>query len=535
MPKKTHKEEALDILADEFLSGEQEPDALIEIAAECARRYDDGWRPQHGPTQRIAFEDKTSKYILLDAERASGKTVVALDMLVDHCFNNKNAMAALVVRESSMAKDGGAWDKLIHRNLDIWKNGNIKERTGERTDTGIGLKCSPVTRDPETKKPFFWLLNRYGTWGKVVCISLPVGAHIKDRIRGPEYSFILVEEAQATDTDDYFVEVIQQVGRRQGIDWQQQVIYTCNPKGPSHWLYKKFFVDPYNEETQDWHPDYARYHIPISENIDNLPPGYYDNLIEACRNNAILHARNIGGEWIDIPEGAAIFRDVFFPNIHVRGDYHKGQGFVATTGIPIISGWDLGVGHSSLHFMQAHTLIDRVLWMIIDELNFVNQYVPYPRLVPKILERMDYWDKRGGPYAWIHISDDSAFNQLRPDGSYDVQTVERLSEGRIKLKAAPKGPESRPARIHMLMDMFVTEQILISAMCPKTVRALSLCEAEKKKDYDANYGFIPKKGPYVHVIDSLTYPPFYYQATGSLGFAKTEKVAKSTVIHCGGR
>ena len=45
------------------------------------------------------------------------------------------------------------------------------------------------------------------------------------------------------DTDDYFNAVVQQLGRRPGIDSPMQYTAACNPDGPSHWVYKRFFYN----------------------------------------------------------------------------------------------------------------------------------------------------------------------------------------------------------------------------------------------------------------------------------------------------
>jgi hypothetical protein len=33
-----------------------------------------------------------------------------------------------------------------------------------------------------------------------------------------------------------------------------------------------------------WNDDYSTYHVPIKENEHNLPPGYYDRIMEAVKN-----------------------------------------------------------------------------------------------------------------------------------------------------------------------------------------------------------------------------------------------------------
>jgi len=531
MPK-INTEAALDAFIEEFQANDQ----TAVQAASAWQKYKAGWRPKLNPIQNQAFEDRTAVYVLFYGERGSGKTMGALHKLVDHCFNNLNAVAFIIVREAGQAKDGGAWDKLIDTVLPTWKNGNYHPKTHEKYDEGIGLEYSKVTLDYETKKPAVWITNRYGQGSKIVCFSLPVGAHVEDKIKGREPSMVLVDEAQTTNDEGYFTHIVQQVGRRHDIEYgAQQIIYCANPDGPSHWLYKRFFIAPVNQETGDWNDDYAVYHVPIAENLDNLPDGYYDRVIEACRGNDTMYRRMVLGEWVDMPTGQAMFKGVFVVSIHVRGDLGKSEGLVPITNHVIIWGYDLGPAHTSIHAMQCLTRKDgKIIWPVFDELNFVGQYMRYSQIVPQLLARMDYWCKLlDHQFTFEHIADDSAFNQLRPDGSWDAMEFERLSLGRVKMRGAPKGAGSVQARVRMFMEMLQLEEVLISATCPKTVDMLLNLESQPMgKDHDMTAGLTPNKGsPHRHVLDSLTYPIWTYRTSGrGVSVGATRKVDSALVV-----
>lgn len=529
---KIKTEEALEALFAEF---EQNKDITpTEIAA--WERWQAGWRPKLNPLQLEGFQNKRAKYKLYDGERGSGKTQGAVHELVEHCFLNLNAVAYIVVREVGQSKDGGAWDKLNNVILPSWKNGNRNPETGEKYDDGIGLVYSSPRYDPETKKPYVWIQNRFGGGSLVICFSLPVGSHVEDKIKGREPSFIMVDEAQTCEGDTYFSSTIQQLGRRHNITangGQQPVIFCANPDGPSHWLYKRFFINPVNNETGEWNDDYARYHIPIEENIHNLPPGYYDRVIESCRDNPIMFARMVRGEWIDMPSGEAMFKDVFNVAIHVKGSEAENIGLTPLKGHVIIVGYDLGPAHSSIHFLQIISTSEKMIWLVFDEINMVGQYMPYRKVVPKILGRMEYWDEKAGkPFVYEHISDNSAFNQVRTDGSFDVQEIERLSQKKIKLKEAPKGANSVAARMRILYDSLAHEEIVISATCYRTVDMLRFMEtAPKTREYNPDAWLCPwKADPFKHVADSLTYPMIYWR-TRAGSFSDTEN--ESIVKRCG--
>lgn len=502
--------------ADEYLLDEINGDLLPEFGdqATSAELYDAGWRPRLNPIQRQAYNHRSSKFKLYDGPRGSGKSIGALHECVDHAFNNDRAIVVIITQTTSQAQEGGTWFKLNNLILPEWgapSDGDpvLKHINGDPV-CGIGLEFSNPRLDPNTRKHFVYVANRFGTHSRIVFLSLPVASNIQHRMKGTEPSFGMVDEAQNFGDDSIFKYLIQQIGRHPFAKAENQMmLYCCNPDGPKHWLYKRFFEYPLNEETGEWNPLYYRKFFPISDNIRNLKEGYYDNVMEACRADPIEYARMVRGEWIDAPEGDAIFKDQFTTSLHVRGDAIKGNGLVPSTEFPVLAGYDLGPAHSSIHFLQQIMGRDKTVWIVFDELNFVEKRMPYYEIVPLLIQRMAYWDRRMKfNFTWKHISDNSAFNQIRTDGSFDHQTVERLSKGRIKMMAAPKGKGSVATRVRMVMDMLVREELFISATCLKTIDMFMALTSDTKKNnrYDPEGRMTPKRSKHIHVFDSMTYP-----------------------------
>jgi hypothetical protein len=462
--------------------------------AVAAQAYALGWRPRLTPTQRVLYDDHDAAYILCHGERAGGKTVGALHKLVRHCFLNENAFACIIVREVGQSREGGAWDKLVDMVLPEWK-------------TGLGLHYTTPEHDRETKKPFIWIENRFGSGSKVSCISMPVAGHVGDKIKGREFSFVLVDEAQTTFSDEYFTSIVQQVGRRLAVEDVQCVVYCANPKGPSHWLYKRFFVIPFDEQTREKDPAYALYHFPISENINNLPAGYYDRVIEATRGDPVEQARMVRGEWVDRPTGQAVFAHCYSEQMHVKGDAIKGQGILPHPAFVIMVGYDLGPVHTSIHFLQRITTSDKTVWVVFDEIPLVARQVPYRQVAAMVMGRMDYWNKVcKKEMTYDHISDDSAFNQIRGDGSVDALLFQNESKGRIRMRAAPKGKGSVAERVRLVTELLQQEELLISATCMRTRQMFRLLDYAPGSANTGETASKPRKGPEVHVFDSLSYP-----------------------------
>lgn len=468
-------------------------------------RYKNGWRPKLNPIQLKAVESD-SIYKLYYGERGSGKTYGGVHELVDYCFRNDNCLAFIILKEFAMGTEGGAWNKLLQDVLPEWHN-------------GIGLVSTETRYDAQTKKPYVWISNQHGGWSMIMLASLPVASHVEGKIRGREPNIILVDEAQTLESDTYFTSLIMQLGRRKGFTDPAKIIFCCNPEGPSHWLYKRFFEMPVDEKTGEWDKRYAHFHIPISDNLKNLPKGYYENyVLPAVKNDPIAKARLVDGEWVDRPEGDSLFAEIYSDSFHVVGDRAKDQGLLPVVPHPMIVSYDLGGAHSSIHFLQIVPTLHKIYRLCVDELDFVGQYTPYSRSIPMVIQRMIYWEeKMKFEFQWNHISDASAFNMYRAkEGSYDVWDVEKISRDYveknnlserfvIRMKECPKGEFSIEARVRLVTDSLVSNSTMISAMCPRTR------EMFMRLPHDPKDRLKPKpKHRYIHNFDSFSYGFFFY-------------------------
>jgi len=248
----------------------------------------------------------------------SGKTWGALNALVRHCYEEKDALALIIAVNIRSGKEGTIYD--LERVLDTWRNGNL-DREGNRIDSGMGenFEFTQPKLDPQTKDRHLFIGNRHGGWSKVVLMSIPYAEVVEARIRSLSPSFVFMEEITLMSSEDYFTYVASQLGRRPGIIGPQQFYAACNPEGPSHWVYKRFWDKCIDEKTGKRSPKYSVYHVPIMENLGHLPPNYLDSLDEILKD-PIVRARLLRGEWIDRPSGEAIFRPYYKENFHRRGN-----------------------------------------------------------------------------------------------------------------------------------------------------------------------------------------------------------------------
>lgn len=487
------------------------------------------YRPIMGAAQGEAY-DSIEKFLLVYGERYSGKSHVGGGhKLVRHLWRNFNALAIILVGVKSQATQGGIWSKLQTMILPEWREGQ-------------GLEFTEVRYDHQ-KNPYIDVSNKYGGWSRVVLISAPVADFLRKRIRGYEASYFFVDEITTLDSPIYFTAVVQQVGRCKGITDPQQFVAACNPEGPSHWVYQRWWVLP-RDDDGNYSPHYKAIHLPSSQNPDQSEEfhAYMETVREATRGDAVEEARMLRGEWVDRASGTAIFKDFYIPQLHRVGEGRK--RILPIPHFPIIMGYDLGAANNAISFLQQIPTEKRLLWVMFDEMIETDRKIGYDVLVLALMRRMAWWQRRvDATLTFSHISDNSAFNQFRPGtsgGSYDVMDVERISREHserlgvppIRMVPAPKFHGSVEARVRLLMNLLQREEIVFSAACVKTIDVLNKLESEKQKEggaYDPSLAFTPKRSRYLHPFDSLTYPILSYdvkRARVVTGEAESQEIIK---------
>jgi hypothetical protein len=186
--------------------------------------------------------------------------------------------------------------------------------------------------------------------------------------------------------------------------------------------------------------------------------------------------------------------------------------------------------------MQCLVGGEKSIWTVFDELVFVNEKKPYTMLIPLIYRKMKKWKDKVGELNWIHISDNSAFNQYRAKtGSYDVKDVEEISRSKcdtfglepIRMKAAPKFSGSVESRVRLTIAKLVNEELIVSAQCTETIKMFRNLITEKPKDgkYDPSIELKPKRSVYLHSFDALSYALIYFDARLGTPTVKTEKTS----------
>ena len=482
------------------------------------------WQPNLGPIGTDVLLDRTSSYFLLHGERGSGKSAIASNKLVLEVQDQWNGLGMMVTITRSSATEGGAWEKLNEHVLPEWK-------------AGIGMEATEPKMDDQKNRHVF-IGNKYGEWSRIVLCSMPFGANIQQRIKGKEPSCFFFDELTEAESSDYFTKPIQQLGRR--IDRTgrpiayQPYIAACNPpeEGMEHWVAKTFFPDEKKGETEASKraDGFGVYHCPMAtENVwwsKEEKERYQKKVMQEAIHDPSAEDRLIHGIWVARPTGNGLFKEHYIPALHLKPILHPIPGF------PIFVGYDLGQVFSSVTFLQLIPTKDgRLFWLVFDEIDHLGQKILYKKLAHEVMTRLIEWNKKAGyEFQAIHIADESALNQWRPNsgGSYDAWEFEKeynrqavAGTRRIKMEGCPKGPGSVAARIRMLQSTLYQEEIFISSRCANTVGMLMHLDSDKA-DPDK-----PRRSKWLHKFDSLTYPMLKMGLGGTRKYLRSARKAPS--------
>jgi hypothetical protein len=450
---------------------------------------------------------------------------MALHKLVSHCYRNTDAFAVIVTLTQSSGQGGGVWDDLTNEN--DFHEGPLKDSPAgvlRMWKEGIGLEYGEPYEMAKNK--VIDIRTHDGGVSRIMLKSIPIASQIVDRIKGPAFSFILMEEITNTHHRDYFIKLIQQLGRRRTVPAsEQQYVATCNPAddGRDHWVYKKFFLPKKSETLKDHAKRFGVHHIKMSENewMEDKD-GYIENVLEECEYDPTAYDRLVLGKWEKRILGSGMFEGYWVPEIHIKGK--RGEGLVPFKDEMFTVGYDPGNVNNSRVFMQRSNVDGRWIWRVIDEVINTKQRLTDHQLVLPILDKMEFWNRRQDClFPYEHIADEAVFNQFSPSSdtgfvyrewakiSHEfINEIPRYAQlNPIMMKGPKKGAGSIEARVKTVINKLATEQILVSGNCPMVIEMFSfLKRARDKHGNDEMFKALRTK--HIHIFDALSYPIYYY-------------------------
>ena len=205
------------------------------------------------------------------------------------------------------------------------------------------------------------------------------------KAKSTNYAVIVMEEAEEFSLEDF--RRLNERVRAKG-NWPLRIILVLNPVDEEHWIYKEF-VD--NADMYQKAGGLLVLHFSTYDNLENLPPGYIDQVTVGLTPEEI--DRYIHGKWGTIIKGEPIYARGLNPDIHLRRvEIYPGQ--------TVLRGWDFGFNHPAVSFR------------VVDEMGRMNckfsmmgEKIHLEDFVPQVLSKtkvlfptphiVDYGDPRG--------------------------------------------------------------------------------------------------------------------------------------------
>lgn len=206
------------------------------------------------------------------------------------------------------------------------------------------------------------------------------------KAKSTNYAMIVMEEAEEFTFEDFrrLNERVRAMG-----PWPLRLVLVLNPVDEDHWIYKEF-VD--NKEAYEKAGGLLVLHLSTYDNIENLPPGYIEQVTVGMSPDEI--DRYIHGQWGTIVKGEPVYKKILNSHIHLRSVENY-------PGALVLRGWDFGFNHPAVSFR----IVDQYGRMNIRH-TFMGEKIDLGDFVPQVTARtaslfgpdvrlLDFGDPRG--------------------------------------------------------------------------------------------------------------------------------------------
>jgi len=228
-----------------------------------------------------------------------------------------------------------------------------------------------------------------------------------------------------------------------------------------------------------------------AENVENLPPGYYQRLAENPNTNWVN--RYVRAQYGEDPSGASVFRGSYKRSFHVR------KNLVPSIGYPLIIGQDFGRSPCSLICQPNHKGQLMVLEEVVAEDIGLELHITR-NLKPRLFHER-YANLR---YAVVGDPSGTAKSSLYEEDHFDVLK-------RLGLPAFPAPTNNIDPRISAVESLLLQHRdgegaVLIDEdMCPITVRSIAGAYRYGKTQAGVTKPLPDKTHPYSDLMDDLQY------------------------------
>lgn len=449
------------------------------------------WYPNLAPKQIEVYND-THQHLLLSGPRACGKTIVAVHWAVKHAWLYDNDRVGIFVKSTKTGKTG-IWDDLLSYALPEWEEGLRED--------GFSIVASGI--DGATRMHYVRITNVHGGQSEIQLHPLHHQDSVAEKLRGSRFGMVLFDEVDNYDNAEVFNVSTMQL-RQIGLpEDKHKWVGTCNPAGDQeHWIYKKFWLDPYDTNLDEsYRRTFNCYEFKLSDN-PFLNKNTLVKLKETYRDDPEMYKRYVEGLWV--PDQRMVhFAGAFRPNYHVIGDVSKGEVINPTdTCSEIKVGWDIGDRNHAVVFLENVSAGKGNYWTVLDEVIYAGEDISIEELTLEVMETMAAL-RQLNPEKKLHFkhwSDRSAFDRYRSAAdAKDHILVNRYSNGDIQLIGCPKPPDSVRARIALVRQLLVADKLFVSSHCENIVSMFKKLAKGKTK------GEHIKRNKHIHPFDAMSY------------------------------
>lgn len=277
------------------------------------------------------------------------------------------------------------------------------------------------------------------------------------------------------------------------------IIMDSNPPSVDSWLWRL------SEEERPANFDFFQqppalvpgtYQVnPQAENLANLPPMYYENLIEGASDVFVdVHVRGLWGPSLS---GTPVFKDTFKRDFHVAKEPLKP---IQSEAYPIIVGIDFGLTPAAVIGQQDHK--GRVL--IFDEISTATEGLKMglerfldTKLIPLL-------NNKYAGHTIMLVGDPAGNTGSQISEETCFQTIKRF--GLRGVPAPTNSIDPRISAVETLLAQHVDGQatFLISPTCKTLIKAFEYCYIYRVKRTGIEED-TPDKNEYSHLADACQY------------------------------
>ncbi|MBA43622.1 MAG: hypothetical protein CMF62_06430 [Magnetococcales bacterium] len=322
--------------------------------------------------------------------------------------------------------------------------------------------------------------------------------------------------------------LIQRVGRfpsaREGGPTKSFVILDTNPPDEESWIYKDFEENPKRGYAIFRQPSGMS---PDADNIENLPHGYYQRIIDGAEGDQELINTMVHGEYGAVTRGVPVFKGVYSPDLHVAKEPLK--PLPITAGKPVIIGYDFGLTPAAVFLQQGAT----GQWRIIHEVFLPDEILGAEQFAPIVQgECAKFFDPN---QKFIHWGDPAGSQRSQADATATVYRTFQ-THGILMRSAPTQNLTDRLACVRNPMARLIGGEpgLLVSPTCKHIKKALNggYCYKMVRVSGGERINDQPEKNVSSHIADALQYGLAgggeFALMNGAKGGRKAPTVAKSS-------